>query len=132
MPLIMLMHGVSYVATATPAYMEDYVLKLEKAKETVKHGMAYIHLHNPCPIGWRAPVDSGIELSRLAVQTNYFPLWEAEEGSLHFTQRAKKPKPVKELFKLQGRFSHLTEGELEQLQQVVDKRLALIEKLASS
>lgn len=132
MPLIMLMHGVSYVATATPAYLEDYILKLEKAKEAVKHGMAYIHLHNPCPIGWRAPVDSGFELSRLAVETNYFPLWEAEEGRLHFTHRVKKPKPVTELTKLQRRFSHLTEGELEQLQQIVDERFALIERLASS
>jgi len=105
---------------------------LEKAKEAVKHGMAYIHLHTPCPTGWRAPVDSSLELSRLAVETNYFPLWEAEAGRLHFTQRVKKPKPVKELTRLQGRFSHLTEGELEQLQQMVDKRFALIEKLASS
>lgn len=132
MPLIMLMHGVSYVATATPAYLEDYILKLEKAKEAVKHGMAYIHLHNPCPIGWRAPVDSGFELSRLAVETNYFPLWEAEEGRLHFTHGVKKPKPVRELTKLQRRFSHLTEEELEQLQRAVDERFALIKKLAYS
>lgn len=132
MPLIMLMHGVSYVATATMAYLEDYVLKLEKAKEAVRHGMAYIHLHTPCAIGWRAPVDRGIELSRLAVQTNYFPLWEAEDGKLQFTRRIKKPKPLKELIKLQGRFSHLTEEELEQFQQIVDKRFALIKRLAST
>lgn len=131
MPLIMLMHGVSYVATATAAYLEDYVLKLEKAKEAVKHGMAYIHLHTPCAIGWRAPVERGIELSRLAVQTNYFPLWEAEDGKLRFTRRVKKPKPLKEFIKLQGRFSHLTEGELEHFQEIVDKRFALVERLAS-
>jgi phenylglyoxylate dehydrogenase beta subunit len=132
MPLIMLMHNVSYVATATAAYLEDYVLKLEKAKEAVKHGMAYLHLHTPCPTGWRAPVDSGLELSRLAVETNYFPLWEAEDGRLHLTHRVDKPKPLKELTKLQGRFAHLTKEELEQLQQIVDERFALIERLASS
>jgi len=131
MPLIMLMHGVSYVATATVAYLEDYVLKLEKAKEAVKHGMAYIHMYTPCPTGWRAPVDSGLELGRLAVETNYFPLWEAEAGKLCFTRRVKQPKPVKEFIRLQGRFAHLTKEELEQLQQIVNKRFALIERLAS-
>jgi pyruvate/2-oxoacid:ferredoxin oxidoreductase beta subunit len=132
MPLIMLMHNVSYVATATTAYLEDFVLKLEKAKEAVKHGMAYIHVYTPCPTGWRTPVDSGIELSRWAVETNYFPLWEAEEGKLHFTHHVDKPKPVKDLIRMQGRFSHLTEEELEQMQQAVDERFALIGKLASS
>ncbi|MBW1799826.1 MAG: hypothetical protein JRJ85_03765 [Deltaproteobacteria bacterium] len=131
MPLIMLMHGVSYVATATMAYYEDYVLKLEKAKEAVKHGMAYIHLHTPCSIGWRAPADKGIEMSRLAVQTNYFPLWEAQEGKLTFTRRVKKPKPLKNLIRMQKRFSHMDDRELERLQHTIDKRLALLEKLAS-
>jgi phenylglyoxylate dehydrogenase beta subunit len=133
MPLIMLMHGVSYVATGTVAYLEDYVLKLEKAKETVKRGgMAYVHLYTPCPTGWRAPVESSLELSRLSVETNYFPLWEAEEGKLHFTQHIKNPRPVTELLKLQGRFSHLNDTELEQIQQIADRRLAVIERLASS
>jgi len=131
MPLIMLMHGISYVATATVAYLEDYILKLEKAREAVKHGMAYIHLYTPCPTGWRAPADSGIELSRLAVETNYFPLWEAEEGRLRFTHRVERPKPLREFIQRMGRFSHLTDEELEQLQQVVNRRLALLEKLAS-
>jgi pyruvate/2-oxoacid:ferredoxin oxidoreductase beta subunit len=131
MPLIMLMHGVSYVATATMAYYEDYVLKLEKAKEAVKHGMAYIHLHTPCSIGWRAPAEKSIEMSRLAVQTNYFPLWEAEDGALKFTKRVKKPKPLKELIKLQKRFSHINDQELGRLKQTIDKRLALLDKLAA-
>jgi pyruvate/2-oxoacid:ferredoxin oxidoreductase beta subunit len=131
MPLIMLMHGISYVATATMAYYEDYVLKLEKAREAVKHGMAYIHLHTPCNIGWRAPTEKGIEMSRLAVQTNYFPLWEAENGDLQFTKRVKKPKPLTDLIKLQKRFSHINDQELERLQQTIDKRLVLLEKLAS-
>ncbi len=130
MPLIMLMHGVSYVATATMGYYEDYVLKIEKAKEAVKHGMAYIHLHTPCSIGWRAPQEKSIEMSRLAVQTNYFPLWEAENGKLKFTKRIKRPTPLNELIKLQKRFSHINDQELDRLKLTIDKRLALLEKLA--
>jgi pyruvate/2-oxoacid:ferredoxin oxidoreductase beta subunit len=130
MPLIMLAHGVSYVATATVAFLEDYVTKLEKAKEVAREGMAYIHLHTPCPTGWRAPVESGIELSRMAVETNYFPLWEARDGRVRFTYRMKNPKPIKEYCKLQGRFSHLKEEELDELQIMIEKRNALIERLA--
>ncbi|MBW1943913.1 MAG: hypothetical protein JRJ51_13920 [Deltaproteobacteria bacterium] len=76
-------------------------------------------------------MEKGIEMSRMAVQTNYFPLWEAVDGKLKFTRRVKKPKPLEGLLKLQKRFSHLSEEELKLLQQVVDKRLALLESLAS-
>lgn len=132
MPLIMLMHGVSYVATATVAFLEDYVMKLEKAKKAARSGMAYIHVHSPCPIGWRAPVENGIELSRTAVETNYFPLWEAEDGRVRLTHRVDKPRPVEEYSKLMGRFSHLKKEDVKYLQETIDKRFALIERLASS
>ncbi len=131
MPLIMLMHGVPYVATATVAFMEDYVIKLEKAKKAAMNGTAYLHLLTPCPTGWRAPADSSIELSRLAVETNYFPLWEAEEGRIRLTHRVRNPKPIRDYCKLMGRFSHAKEGEFKPLQQAVDRRFALIERLAS-
>ena len=130
MPLIMLMHGIAYVATATMGYYEDYVLKLEKAKAATKKGMAYIHLHTPCSIGWRAPADKGIAMSRLAVQTNYFPLWEAEDGKVRFTQRPKKPKPLMDLLKMQKRFSHINDQELARLQKTLDNRLELLDRLA--
>jgi phenylglyoxylate dehydrogenase beta subunit len=130
MPLIMLMHSIPYVATATVGFMEDYVQKLEKAKEAAKRGTAYIHLCTPCPTGWRAPVDLGIELSRLAVETNHFPLWEAEDGQVRFTHRVEKPKPIREFYKMMGRFSHLKEDDFEDIQQGVDRRMTLIERLA--
>ena len=131
MPLIMLMHHVAYVATATVGHMEDYVLKLEKAREAAKRGTAYLHLYTPCPTGWRAPVELGIELSRVAVETNHFPLWEAEDGKVRFTHKVEKPKPIKEFYKMMGRFSHLKEEDFVDIQQRVDRRVALIERLAS-
>ena len=129
-PLIILDHGVSYVATATVADLEDYAMKLEKAMR-VKDGMAYIHLYSPCPTGWRSPLDSAIEISRLAVETNFFPLWEAEHGKIRVTKEIANPKPVSELIGLMGRFSHLTEGDVENLQQLVDSKFAHIKGLAS-
>ena len=128
-PLIMVSHRIPYVATANIAYLEDYARKLTKAMN-VKDGMAYIHLLSPCPLGWGAPLDSGIDISRAAVETNYFPLWEYENGKLHLTQEISAPRPVQEFTKLMRRFSHLTEEELGQFQEFVNDKLARIKALA--
>jgi len=130
MPLIMLDHGVSYVATATVAYLEDYAKKLQKAM-AVKDGMSYIHLYSPCPTGWRSSLDSAIEISRIAVETNFFPLWEAEHGNIHITKEITKPKPISQLVALTGRFSHVNEGDIDHLQKLVDSNIARIKGLAS-
>lgn len=129
MPLIMVFHNIPYVATASPAYLEDYAQKLTKALN-VKDGMSYIHLLTPCPIGWRFPIDRGIEVAQSAVETNYFPLWECEQGKLHITEEIKAPKPIGEFTKMMGRFSHLNTGEVQQLQRLVDERFARIKALA--
>lgn len=128
MPLIMAFHGVPYVATACVSHLEDYVRKLTKAK-AVKNGMAYIHVLAPCPVGWRAPIDSAIEIGRMAVETNYFPLWECVNGEFSLTYQVKSPRPVQEFTRLMGRYSHLKEKDIKELQAMVDKRFALVQGL---
>jgi pyruvate/2-oxoacid:ferredoxin oxidoreductase beta subunit len=131
-PLLMALHpGVSYAATATIGYLRDYAQKLEKAA-SVKDGMVYIHLFTPCPVGWRASEENSIDLCRTAVETNHFPLWEAEKGVFKFTHEVKNPKSIQEFTKLSNRFTHLTEKELSVLQKAADSRYALIQKLAGS
>ena len=127
-PLIMLAHDIPYVATASIAYLGDYFQKLTKAM-AVRDGLAYIHLFSPCPTGWRAPMDSAITISRLAVETNYFPLWEAEHGKLRLTKEILNPKPVHELARQMGKFSHLRGDELEQLQDSVNHRFDMIKSI---
>jgi phenylglyoxylate dehydrogenase beta subunit len=121
MPLIMAAHDIPYVATATIGFPEDYARKLVRAM-AVKDGLSYIHLLSPCPTGWRSSTDSAIDLCRLAVETNFFPLWEFERGTYRFTHRVRKPKPVQEYLRLMGRFSHLREEEVCQVQEWVDRR----------
>jgi len=65
----------------------------------------------------------------LAVETNHFPLWEAENGRFRFTYQADNPKPLQEFTKLMGRFSHLKEEDLAELQQLVNERFNLIKSL---
>jgi len=127
-PLIMAFHGIPYVATATIAYLEDYAQKLKKALE-VKDGLAYIHLFTPCPSGWRTPIEKGIEVSRLAVETNYFPLWEYERGRFRFTQEARDPKPITEYTRWVGKFSHLQQNEIQELQESVNNRMKMMRSL---
>lgn len=131
MPLIMAFHGIPYTATASIAFPEDFAKKLLKAK-AVKTGMSYIHVIIPCVTGWRAPNDSAIELGRLCVETNYFPLWESEEGKFHFTYKPKKKRPIRDLTRLMGRFSHLTESDLDEFQKIVDSRYFTIEHMTGA
>jgi len=129
MPLIMAMHGANYVATATLSHLEDFAKKLIKAKEKKNEGFAYIHVFSPCVMGWRIDTDASIEVCRMAVRTNYFPLWEQENGNFRFTHETRNPRPVQDLTKMIRKFAHLKEADLAKLQQSVDDRYKLIKSL---
>jgi len=132
MPLIMLMHRPVYMATATLSHLEDFAKKLQKAKEKVEEGFVYLHVFSPCPVGWRIDSDKSIEVCRTAVRTNYFPLWEADDGKPRFTVEVANPKPVTEFTKLMRKFSHLKEDGIAELQKAVDERFALIKSLVDA
>ena len=131
LPLIMAFHGIAYAATASISYPEDYGQKLTKAM-AVKDGMSYIHVLSSCNPGWRATGNSAIEIGQMAVETNYFPLWEAERGKFHLTYEVINPLPIERFTNLQGRFSHLGTGEIAKLQEFVNERVALIKRLTQS
>ncbi len=132
MPLVMLMHKPSYMATATLSHLDDFAKKLKKAQEKIEEGFVYLHVFSPCPVGWRIDSNRVIEVCRAAVRTNYFPLWEAEDGKPRFTLEVANPKPVTELTKLMRKFSHLKEDELAELQKAVDERFTLIKNLCDA
>jgi len=128
-PMLLALHpGVSYAATATIGYLRDYAQKLKKATQ-IKDGLVYIHLFSPCPIGWRMPEENVIDLCRAAVDTNHFPLWEALKGQFRMTHEVKNPKPIQEFTRFTGRFSHLTQEDLQVLQKATDFRYSTIQKL---
>ena len=120
MPMIMAAHGIPYIATASIAYPEDYMKKVKKAVET--KGPAYIHLNQPCTTGWGFDPSKTIELGRLGVETGFWPLYEIENGEFKVTYRPTERKPVIEYLKAQKRFKHLTENEVQIIQDYVDNQ----------
>jgi pyruvate/2-oxoacid:ferredoxin oxidoreductase beta subunit len=132
MPMVMLMHKPRYMATATASHIEDFVKKLRKAKEKCKEGFVYLHVFSPCPVGWRIDSSKVIEVCRNAVRTNYFPLWEAENGKPKITVEVANPKPVSEFTKMMRKYSHLKEDGLAELQKQVDERYALLKTLVDA
>ncbi len=129
MPAIVAAHNIPYVATACPSYPFDLMSKVAKGAAT--QGPAYIHILSVCPTGWRCPPDSTIGIGRLAVQTGIFPLYEIENGEYKLSIKPPKLKPVQDYLKLQGRFRHLSEETITEIQSRVDKEYAkLMEKVA--
>ncbi|MCK4484824.1 MAG: pyruvate synthase subunit beta, partial [Candidatus Thorarchaeota archaeon] len=72
--LIVAMHEPVYQATANTAYPRDLYDKFLKAREI--RGPKFIHIFVPCPQAWNYPVEKGIELGKLAVETGYWIQWE--------------------------------------------------------
>lgn len=117
---IMEAHCVPYAATATVAFPQDLLMKVEKAKNT--RGFRFLHLLSPCPPGWGSESDQTISLSRMSVESRLFPLYEVENGEkFTLNYRPAKNTSVIEYLKLQRRFGTLKEKDMEAVQARVDK-----------
>jgi len=128
MPAIAAAHNIPYVATACPSYPFDLMDKV--AKGAAINGPAYVHILSVCPTGWRCPPELAIEIGRLAVQTGIFPLYEVEDGKYKLSVKVPKLKPVTDYLKLQGRFRHLSEETVTEIQDRVNRDYSrLMEKV---
>lgn len=112
-------HGDVYIATASPAYMDDLVKKVNKAKDLDKP--CFIHINTPCPPGWEFDPALGIEIARLGVETGAVVLYERDNGNITVNKVPKKRKPIEEYLTRQGRFSHLTKADIVEIQKQVDE-----------
>lgn len=134
LPAIVAAHGTKYVATATVAYPRDLEKKVKKAMEI--EGPKYIHILVPCPLGWGFDVSETIMLSRLAVQTGLFPVYEMENGKITSVMKIGKKVPVEEYLKLQKRFKHLfhgdCQGQLAVIQEIADANIARFSLMAEA
>jgi len=120
---IMAAHGIPYVAQASPSHWSDLMKKVRKALEI--KGPKFMNIIAPCNRGWRSMSNDAILLSRLAVETCYWPLYEIENGVTRVNVKPKEKKPLVDFLKPQGRFKHLFAPEnewlLKRAQEDVDK-----------
>jgi len=99
-------HQIPYVATASIAYPADLKNKIDKAKKI--KGPKFIHIHTPCPIGWKYDPAKTVEVGRLAVETGLWALFEIENNKFKMTYKPDELKPLKDYLSLQKRFKHMT------------------------
>jgi pyruvate ferredoxin oxidoreductase beta subunit len=123
-------HDIPYVATACPSYPIDLMAKVEKAVAT--DGPAYLHVLSVCPTGWRCPGELTIKIGRLAVETGMFPLYEVENGQYQLSYDPPELRPVADYMKLQGRFRHLSEDTLSEIQKRVKAEYARLKEKSAS
>ena len=120
---IMAAHNIPYVAQASPSHWQDLAKKVQKAHEI--KGPKFINVIAPCNRGWRSKTNDAVMLSRLAVNTCYWPLYEIENGVTKITVTPKEKLPIIDFLKPQGRFKHLfspeNEGLLKQVQDEIDR-----------
>lgn len=118
---ILAAHEIPYAATATVAFPGDLIAKTKRLLET--RGFRFLHVLTPCPPGWGSPTEKTIALSRLAVLTRFFPLYEVENGEKYIINyKPQEYMPVREYLKGQRRFSTLDERQIDLIQERVEKR----------
>ena len=103
-------HGIPYAATASLGYIEDFLRKVEKAKNI--DGASYIHVMAPCPTGWGTGSDVTIELAKEAVDCGLWYLGEYESGVFRLNKNPKEFSSVENYIKQQARFSNLDKNDL--------------------
>jgi pyruvate ferredoxin oxidoreductase beta subunit len=121
-------HNIPYVATACPSYPIDLVQKVKKAAAI--EGPAYLHILSVCPTGWRSTPENSIKLGRLAVETGVFPLYEIERGQYRLNVDFPKLRPLKEYMKLQGRFRHLSDEMIQEIEKRVHQEVEQLKEKA--
>lgn len=126
-PRIAMAHEIPYVATATVADLRDLEAKVERAMGM--HGARYLHVMVPCPLGWGSASSDTVKLARLATESGFFPVFEAERGEVTSVRKIRHQVPVEEYLTLQGRYAHLFRPQrrddvIDRLQAIADRNIA--------
>lgn len=124
-------HHLKYIAQANAAYPEDLEMKIKKAFAAA--GPSFIVAFQPCTNVWKFPTSQYVNVGQLATETNFWPLYEIENGKYKINLMNNKPKPIEEFLKTQGRFKHLfaekNKPVINQIQKMVESEWkSLLEK----
>lgn len=128
LPEILAAHQIPYVATANIGYLDDFIYKINKAKEI--KGTRVLIVLTPCIDGWGFRDNDVVTMTRLAVQTGVFPLYEVEDGVKYTINYGSQEVPVDDFLTRQRRYRHLTQEQTEEIQREIDESWARLKKLS--
>jgi len=123
---ILAAHRIPYAATASVAYPVDLIEKVKRAKSV--RGTRFLHILAPCPPGWKYADESTVELARMAVHTRVFPLMEVRDGADWRFTVEHPGDPIEPYLRMQGRFRHLTDDQVERIQSEVNARWEMLQR----
>ncbi|CEG12470.1 Pyruvate synthase subunit PorB [groundwater metagenome] len=116
-----------YAASTTIYNFRDLENKVRKALKI--KGAKYIQIFASCPTGWRIPEKDAIKITKLAIETGIYKVFEIENGKVNLNYKPAKRKKVEEYLKIQGRFRHLTQQQIDEIQDGIDKEWQELEKV---
>jgi pyruvate ferredoxin oxidoreductase beta subunit len=102
-------HNIPYAAQSAVHHWADLYQKAEKAFQI--KGPAVLNIFSPCPLNWKFSFDSTIQISKMAIASCFWPLYEIENGKYKLNYQPKEKLPIEEFLKTQKRFSHLFKPE---------------------
>ncbi len=125
-------HGIKYLAQANVAYLPDLKRKAQKALNTP--GPSFLLVLQPCTQLWKFPTSEYVAIGKLATETNFWPLYEIEDGKYTINNAPKSPKPIEDFLKIQGRFKHLFKDKnakvIKEIQKTVNENFEKLAKRA--
>jgi pyruvate/2-oxoacid:ferredoxin oxidoreductase beta subunit len=110
----------AYFAAASVGYLDDYIKKLKKAKSM--QGFRFIDLLCPCPALWGFDPSLTIDVAKMAVNTDFWPLFEMLNNKKQDTFRPSLLEPLGRYIEMQERYKNLSENEIEKIKGKIEKR----------
>lgn len=112
-------HDIPYAATASIGYLQDFINKVERAKNV--HGTRFIHVMAPCPTGWGHATDVTADIAKEAVDCGMWYLAEFEGsqesgvpgGAFRLNRNPKEFSDIEHYLRSQKRFKHMSEDDVQ-------------------
>jgi pyruvate ferredoxin oxidoreductase beta subunit len=126
---ILVAHKSPYVAQAAIHNLPDLQQKAKKAIET--KGPTALIILAPCTTIWGFPPSQSIEVSRLAFETCFWPLYEVENGKYKINSKPSVKQPIEEFLRSQKRFEHILNDQekIKKIQESIDKNWEELQRL---
>lgn len=129
-PQIMAATNIPYVFTGADAFPQDLIKKGAKAHWYAKHyGMVYGQILIACPLNWKSEDKDGSNVLEAAVNSNFYPLYEIEQGITNITYNPEEigaKVETEEWLKYMGKSRHLLKADnkeiLDHLKETIDLR----------